>query len=73
MCILLTRSSREDALVLLWREGGRPAIPPHLRYIGWDVAITEEGCELIEANLAQGVNGMQQDGVGKHDIIRRNV
>ena len=49
------------------------AIPPHLRYIGWDVAITEDGCELIEANLAQGVNGMQQDGVGKHDIIRRYV
>ncbi|MBR0161999.1 MAG: hypothetical protein IJQ02_12050 [Oscillospiraceae bacterium] len=45
------------------------AIPPHLRYIGWDVAVTEEGCEFIEANLAQGVNGMQQDGVGKYNII----
>ena len=47
------------------------AIPPHLRYIGWDVAVTEDGCEFIEANLSQGTNGMQQDGVGKYDIIKQ--
>lgn len=49
------------------------AIPPRLRYIGWDVAITEDGCEFIEANLSQGTNGMQQDGVGKYDIIKQYV
>jgi hypothetical protein len=25
-------------------------VVPDVRYIGWDVAITPEGCELIEAN-----------------------
>ena len=33
-------------------------------------AVTEEGCELIEANLSQGRNGMQVDGVGKYAVIR---
>lgn len=47
------------------------AIPPHLRYIGWDVAITEDGCEFIEANIGQGTNGMQQDGVGKYPVIKK--
>ncbi len=49
------------------REAGR--IPAHLRYIGWDIAITETGCELIEANIRQGSNGMQQDGIGKYRMI----
>lgn len=47
------------------------AIPPHLRYIGWDVAVTEDGCEFIEANLGQGANGMQQDGVGKYPVLKK--
>lgn len=46
-------------------------LPKQLRYIGWDVAITEDGCELIEANCSQGCNGMQQDGVGKYRVIQR--
>ena len=49
------------------------ALPEHLRYIGWDVAVTEEGCELIEANIDQGSNGMQQDGEGKYRTILRYV
>ena len=47
------------------------AIPPHLRYIGWDVAVTEDGCEFIEANIGQGANGMQQDGVGKYPVVKK--
>ena len=47
------------------------AIPPHLRYIGWDVSVTEDGCEFIEANLGQGANGMQQDGVGKYPVLKK--
>ena len=46
-------------------------IPEHIRYVGWDVAVTEEGCELIEANLSQGRNGMQADGVGKYAIVKQ--
>jgi hypothetical protein len=49
------------------REAGQSF--PSLRYIGWDIAITETGCELVEANIQQGSNGMQQDGVGKYPII----
>lgn len=47
------------------------AIPKRLRYVGWDVAITEEGCELIEGNFLQGCNGMQLDGVGKNSLVKK--
>lgn len=43
----------------------------NIRYVGWDVAVTEDGCELIEANLSQGCNGMQQDGAGKYKLIKQ--
>ena len=46
---------------------------PNLRYIGWDIAVTEEGCEIIEANIQQGFNGMQQDGVGKYNVIMQYI
>jgi len=49
------------------KEAGK--IPAHMRYIGWDIAITEDGCEIVEANYGQGRNGMQQDGVGKYNMI----
>lgn len=44
-----------------------------IRYVGWDVAITEEGCELIEGNSNQGCNGMQLDGIGKFDFIKAYI
>ena len=49
------------------KEAGK--IPANIRYLGWDLAITEDGCEIIEANYGQGSNGMQQDGVGKYRTI----
>lgn len=51
------------------KEAGK--VLPHIRYVGWDVAVTEDGCELIEANIMQGSNGMQQDGVGKYRLIMK--
>ena len=42
-----------------------------IRYVGWDMAITETGCDMVEANINQGSNGMQQDGVGKYKIIMK--
>ncbi len=47
------------------------AIPENLRYIGWDVAVTPEGVDFVEANVGQGSNGMQQDGVGKYPLIKK--
>ncbi len=47
-------------------------IPKNSRYLGWDVAILEDSCELIECNTGQGCNGMQLDGVGKYSVIMKN-
>lgn len=42
-----------------------------LGYVGWDVAITPTGAELIEGNYSwPGGNIIQFDGVGKYPIIR---
>lgn len=58
-----------DAVVKTVTEAA--AVPEKLRYIGWDVAVTEDGCELIEGNFLQGCNGMQLDGVGKFSYVKR--
>ena len=57
-----------DQVISMVKEAA--AIPEHLRYVGWDVAVTEDGCEIIEANASQGCNGMQQDGVGKYSKVK---
>lgn len=42
-----------------------------LGYVGWDVAVTPTGAELIEGNYSwPGGNIIQFDGVGKYPIIR---
>ena len=58
-----------DSVVAATEEAGK--MLPNIRSVGWDFAITEQGCELIEANLSQGVNGMQLDGIGKYPIIKQ--
>ena len=58
-----------DKILTTVQEAGK--LLPNMRYIGWDIAVTEEGCEIIEANYGQGSNGMQQDGVGKYDTIKQ--
>ena len=58
-----------DKILTAVKEAGK--LLPHMRYIGWDVAVTETGCDIIEANYLQGSNGMQQDGVGKYHIIKQ--
>lgn len=43
-----------------------------LRIIGWDVAITEKGCALIEGNPGSGTKSMQiSDGIGKYDRFKK--
>lgn len=43
---------------------------PHVGYVGWDIAVTQEGCELVEGNCHwPGGNIIQLDGVGKYPIL----
>lgn len=42
----------------------------HVGYVGWDIAITQESCELVEGNCHwPGGNIIQLDGVGKYPIL----
>ena len=40
-------------------------------YLGWDIAITEDGVDFIEANFGHGVDVIQYDNVGKKEIMRK--
>lgn len=58
-----------------WEEICKTAIEamekvPRVGYVGWDIAVTPEGCELIEGNCRwPGGNIIQLDGVGKYPMI----
>lgn len=44
---------------------------PQLGYVGWDIAVTPEGPELIEGNCHwPGGNIIQLDGIGKYPLIK---
>jgi len=46
-------------------------VEPKARYVGWDIAITDSGFELIEGNMSPGVNITQMcDMVGKWKQIK---
>ena len=45
------------------------ALSDKLRFLGWDVAITEDGVEFIEANIGQGVQILQMDQIGKRKMV----
>lgn len=43
---------------------------PGMGYVGWDIAVTPDGAELIEGNFAYpGGNIIQFDGVGKYPAL----
>ena len=42
---------------------------PKAKLVGWDIAITETGFELIEGNFAADETIMQFDGIGKYYFI----
>lgn len=44
---------------------------PEFPYLGWDVAVTEDGVEIIEGNYAHSVVGIQSDQIGKRDLVMK--
>ena len=42
---------------------------PEARYIGWDIAITPNGFELLEANSCPGVVAFQINGGQKRKLL----
>ena len=45
---------------------------PGIGYVGWDIAVTPDGCELIEGNCHwPGGNIIQLDGIGKYPQIQK--
>lgn len=45
------------------------ALHPEIKYVGWDVAITEDAVEIIEANPHSHIGLMQMpDKIGKRDL-----
>lgn len=45
---------------------------PHIGYVGWDIAVTPDGCELIEGNCHwPGGNIIQLDHIGKYPLIQK--
>lgn len=57
---------------LLKKQVCRAAVlPPNVGYVGWDVAITPDGVELIEGNVNYpGTTIIQLDGPGPYDRLR---
>jgi len=59
-----------------WQEATSLALKlaeelPTARYIGWDIALTENGPEVIEGNLYAGHCTQSTDMVGRWPIIKR--
>lgn len=48
------------------------AVCPKARLVGWDVAITPSGFELIEGNMGSSEDALQTDFVGKYQFIINN-
>ena len=46
---------------------------PNARYVGWDVAITPEGFELIEGNFCPGQCTQTCDGIPKYNILKSYI
>ena len=57
---------------ILLREVSKAAqLSKNMIYLGWDIAITEDGVDFIEANFGHGVDVIQYDNVGKKEIMRK--
>ncbi len=57
--------------VLLREVGEAAKLSKNMIYLGWDIAVTEDGVDFIEANFGHGVDVIQYDNVGKKEIMRK--
>lgn len=48
-------------------------VTPYARYVGWDIAITDNGIDLIEMNLPPGHDMMQSFDTPVYDKIRQLI
>ncbi len=48
-------------------------VMPNARYVGWDVAITPKGFELIEGNFCPGQCTQTCDGIPKYEILKSYI
>lgn len=46
---------------------------PHARYVGWDIAITPEGYELVEMNCPGGHDILQPFGTPYGDLLKKEL
>lgn len=57
--------------ILLHEVSKAAQLSKNMIYLGWDIAITEDGVDFIEANFGHGVDVIQYDNVGKKEIMRK--
>lgn len=48
-------------------------VMPNARYVGWDVAVTPNGFELIEGNFCPGQCTQTCDGVPKYNLLKSYI
>lgn len=44
---------------------------PGVRYVGWDIAITIDGIEVIEGNRFPSAALIQCNDIGLYDVVKR--
>lgn len=44
---------------------------PEMLFLGWDIAVTEEGFDFVEANIGQSASVIQLDHKGRLEMIRK--
>ena len=47
------------------------AISENMRYIGWDLAVTEDGVDLVEGNYGHAGTVLQFDHIGKYKNVKK--
>ena len=57
--------------ILLHEVREAAKLSENMIYLGWDIAVTEDGVDFIEANFGHGIDVIQYDNVGKKELMRK--